>query len=1060
MRRYNLPYVAIGCCALALALGAASRCYAQTTYGSIVGTVRDTTGAVVPNLPVVVTNQATGVKATKNTNETGAYSFTTLFPGKYSIHAEKSGFRSVDVNNIQLEVNQTVRFDLAMQVGQVTESVEVAATLATLATETSDVGQVVESHQVLDLPLNGREYLQLAALTNGVFLTGGKGGESAGPEFSSQGVRMNSDSFLIGGVETRITRNSTYGLSLSVDAIGEFKILQNSFSAEYGRGASIVNATVKNGTNELHGSMFEFLRNNALDARYAYNFTNNSQPLRQNQFGGSVGGPIKKNKLFYFLNYEGQRVRVSNVSNVLEPTAAQFGGDLSTMSSVAKDPSTGAPFQGNIVPASRISQFAKAGADYFTRPSGPSLPGYNLTAFTGEQTRDDQGTVRIDYVFNDNNRFDGFTTMSDYNDFSPSPNPYSGSLSWRKAKPTVGAEYTHIFTPTVLNNFHFGYFHNDMYSGQEQTAKSNLAGTTFGLQNVNPEAWAYAAPGMGIGGFQYAGASEWQPSGALDLNTQYNDQLSVIKGRHIMKFGADLRAVQADDLGWAVQNGTLDFNGQYSGNAMADYLLGLPNYAHIAQRGMGTYSYSLHWGEYSFFAQDDIKVTPQLTVNLGLRYEFVQFPLEAHNQFDNWDFKTMSMLFAGKTMPERILPTPKGNFEPRVGFAYSPRSGWLNKTAFRGGFAIMHGNFRQYESGLQHFQPPYVDESFLYNDTPNPSFTTTTLFPTAVTSLVGADLRNVTINYLKAKSLPTYYEYNFNIQRELPHNVLLQIGYVGTNGVDLPNRYDANQASPFDPNNPLTIAQRVPYPTLGFVSANASTSFSNYNALDIHVERRFTNGFALIAAYSWAKDMEVRSYDNYTIFYENNVRRSYGPGNNAQHAVFSYIYELPFGPGKPLLNKVNRALGYVVGGWQFNGITTINSGFYLSTGSNVNNGVGTRAGNEADATGQPANLPSGQRTTQRWFNTAAFVDPPYTRFGNAGEGVIIGPGSVNFDLSFFKNFNFTEARRLQFRIEMFNGLNHVNLGNPNTNVSDPAHFGTINYAGGARIIQAGAKIYF
>jgi hypothetical protein len=1043
-------------CLVALSLLASPVC-AQTTYGSIVGTARDTTDAVVVGIQVTVTNEATGVTAAESTNQAGNYSFTTLFPGRYRIHAETPGFKPIDVGGIELQVNQSIRFDLTMQVGQLSDKVEVTAGLAALATETSDVGQVVENKQVIDLPLNGRQYLQLAALTNGVFLTGSQGGESAGPQFRSQGVRMNSDSFMIGGVETRITRNSTYGLSLSVDAIGEFKILQNSFSAEYGRGASIVNATVKNGTNEFHGTLFEFIRNNVFDARYAYNFTNTVQPRRQNQFGASVGGPIRKNKLFFFTNYEGLRIRLSNVSNVVEPTAAQLGGDLSTMSAIAKDPDTGAPFPGNIIPVSRISQFAQAGAQYFTRPTGVSLTGYNLTAFTGTQTRDDQGTARIDYVLNENNRFDGFFTMADYYGYTAAANPFSGSLSTRKAKPTVGAGYTRIFSPTLVNNFHFGYFHNDLYSGQEQTASSNLAGTVFGLKNVNPDTWAYAAPGMGISAFQYAGASEWQPTGALDINTQFSDQLTWTRGRQIIKVGADVRLVTADDLGWAVQNGTLNFNGQYTGNSMADFLLGLPSYGHIAQRGTGNYNYGLRWTESSFFFQDDMKLTPQLTLNLGARYELVQFPKEVNNQFDNWDFKTMTMLFAGKTMPERVLPTPKDNIEPRVGLAYSPK--WLPKTVFRGGFAIMHGNYRQYESGLQHFQPPYVDESFLYNDTPKPSFTTTTLFPVPVTDLAGADLTQVTINYLRDKVLPTYYEYNFNIQRELPYNVLLQVGYVGTNGVDLPNRYDANQASPFDPNHPTTIAQRVPYPTLGFVSANASSSFSNYNALDIHVERRYTSGFSLIAAYSWAKDLEVRSYDNYTQFYEDNVRRNYGPSLNAQHAVISYIYELPFGHGKPILGSANRALDYIVGGWQVNGITTFNSGFYLSTSSDMDNGVGSRAGNEADATGQPANLSSG-RTPYHWFNTAAFSNPPYTRYGNAGEGVIIGPGSVNFDFSFFKNFNFTERIRLQFRAEMFNGFNHVNLGNPNTNVSDKAHFGVISSAAGARIIQFGAKIYF
>ena len=562
---------------LLFAAGALSRGYAQTTYGSIVGNARDATGAVVAGLQVAVTNEATGVKATQLTNEVGAYSFTTLFPGKYSIHAASSGFRPVDVNGIQLEVNQTVRFDLSMEIGQVNERVEVAATLATLATDTSDVGQVVENREVVDLPLNGRQYLQLATLTNGVYLTGGQGGESAGPQFKSEGVRFNSDSFLIGGVETRITRNSTYGLSLSVDAIGEFKILQNSFSAEYGRGASIVLATVKKGTNEFHGSAFEFLRNDTLDARYSYNFTNHKQPLRQNQFGASFGGPVRRNRLFFFTNYEGTRIRIANVANVLEPSEAQFGGDLSTMKAVATDPSNGMPFPGNLIPQNRISQFAKAGSQYFTRPTGASLTGFNLTAFTGQQTRDDQGTARVDYVMNEKNRLDGFVTLADYYVYSPAPNPFSGSLSTRQAKPTLGAEYTHIFSPTLLNNLHFGYFHNVLYSGQEKTAGSNVAGTDFGLKNVNPNTWAYAAPGMGISGFQYAGASEWQPTGATDINTQINDQVSITRGRQIMKFGTDLRWVQADDLGWAVQNGTLNFNGQYTGNSMADFLLGLPS---------------------------------------------------------------------------------------------------------------------------------------------------------------------------------------------------------------------------------------------------------------------------------------------------------------------------------------------------------------------------------------------------------------------------------------------------------------------------------------------------
>jgi hypothetical protein len=1050
--------VAIPCFALLLTVLVGLPAIAQTTYGSIVGTAHDSSGAAMPGVRVRAVNHATGVNVAQDTNDSGAYSFTTLFPGNYTIHAETTGFRPVDISGIQLEVNQTARYDLTMQVGQVSERVEVSAALATLATDTSDIGQVIENRQILDLPLNGRQYLQLASLTNGVTLSGSKGGESAGPVFTSQGVRFNSDSFLVGGVETRTVRNSTYGLSLSVDAIGEFKILQNSFSAEYGRAASIVNATIKSGTNDFHGSAFEFLRNNALDARYSYQFSGKKAPLRQNEYGASGGGPILRNRAFFFLNYEGERVRKSGVANVLMPTEAQLNGDLSSMKATAIDPVTGMPFPGNIIPANRISQFAKAGSQYFRRPNGSPLPGFNFTAITGEQSQDDQGTARIDYLLNDKIRFNGFTTFSEFTDFSPAANEYSGSLSTRKTKPTMAVEYTHILSPTLLNNLRFGQYHSVIYSGQEKTAASNLAGTDFGFRNVNPEAYAFAPPGMGISGFQWAGPNAWQPSGATDINTQINDQFSITRGRHIVKIGADLRWLHYDDLGWATQNGEYSFNGQYTGNAMGDFLLGLPSYAHIAQRGLGNYSYGTRWGEYSFFVQDDIKVTPELTINAGLRYELVQFPREINNQFDNWNFKTMSMDFAGKGLAERILPTPKGNVGPRFGIAYAPRA--LPKTVFRGGFAIMYGNYRQYESGLQHFQPPYVDESFLNNDVPNPRFTTATLWPAPVQDLNGVDLTNVTLNYLRDKKVPTYYNWNFNIQKELPFNILLQVGYVGNKGVNLPNRYDANQAVQFDPSNPLPIAARRPYPTLGFISANASSTYSNYNGFDIHVERRFTGGFSLIGNYTWSKSMGIRTFDNYTVMLEDNIRRSYGPQGSAHRSVISYLYELPFGPGKRFLGSSHGVVGQVVGGWQINGITTMQSGAFLSTSSDVNSGTDSRAGNEADATGQPANLARDQRTRAKWFNTAAFVAPPFTRYGNAGEGVILGPGAINFDISMFKDIRPTERTKLQFRLESFNALNHVNLSNPNTNVSDKLHFGVISSAAAARIVQLGLKFYY
>jgi hypothetical protein len=1029
----------------------------QTTYGALVGTARDVTGAVVPGVAVTATNEATNTIAKETTNGVGAYSFNTLIPGNYRIHAELGGFRSVDISGIQLQVNQTARYDLIMQVGQVAEKVEVSARLATLATDTSEVGQVIANREIVDLPLNGRQYLQLASLTNGVVTSGSAGGDNAGPNFTSQGNRASNNSYLVGGIDTRIQRNNTYGVSISVDAIGEFKILQNSFAAEFGRGASVVTSTIKSGSNNLHGTLFEFVRNQIFDSRYSYNFTNTKTPLRQNQFGGSVGGPIIKNKTFFFLNYEGERIRQTGIGYGQMPATQFFTGDLSSMSQIAKDPNTGLPFPGNIVPADRISQFAKAGQKYFRVPAGSPLPNYNYSGLTGTQRRGDQGTVHIDHSISENIRIDGFVTIPDRQDITPALNEYNGTISTMKS-PVWAVQYTHVISPTLLNNFRVGRFRTDMYNGQDASTPTNVALEEFGLKNVRPEEFAYGPPGISINTFQRAGVPDWQPTGATDSNLQFNEQFTWTKAKHTMKFGGDFRWLSWYDLGWAIQNGTYTFNGQYTGNSFADYLLGIPSFAQAALRGTGKYSYTLKQGEYSMYAQDDFKVSPQLTLNYGVRYELVQFPLEINDELSNWDFKNHTMLFAGKELPRRLLPTDKNNFSPRLGAAYNPT--WSPKTVFRGGWSMMYGNFRQYEAALQHFHPPYVNENFIYNDVPKPSFTTANLWPAPVIDFRNGDLSGTTVNYISDKTMPISYQWNFNIQRELPSNLLFQVGYVGNAGRQMQVRYDANQAVQMDPNNPTTINDRRPYKMLGFVSANSSKGYSSYHGMDVHVERRYSNGFSLIGSYTFMKQFGVRTVDNYTVMMIDNIRHSYGPEGNPHRAVISYVYELPIGHGKSFLTSLNPVVDRVIGGWQVNGITTFRSGGYLSVDSNVNNGAGSRAQNRADATGVPANLPSSERTRTRWFNTAAFVDPPFTRYGNSGVGVLMGPGAINFDLSLFKNTRITEGKVLQFRAEAFNAFNNVNLNNPNVNVSDRARFGTITGAASARIMQLGMKFIF
>jgi hypothetical protein len=342
----------------------------QTTYGQVEGNVLDSQGAIISGVKVTVTNEATGERYSQLSNEAGVYSFHTLIPGTYQVHVEMTGFRPVDIRGIALQVNQTARVDLKLEVGALTEAINVEATAPVLSQDTSDVGQVITSSQVTDLPLNGRNFMQLAILTNGVILN--SSAENGAPVVISEGGRRTQNSYLVDGIETRIQREGFYGLNLSIDAIEEFKLMQNTFSAEYGRATAIVNTVVRSGTNSVHGSLFEFSRNDALDARNAFDLTGTLPPLRLNQFGGSVGGPIKRDKLFYFANYEGQRIRTGSTRYALVPTDAQFGGDLRGLATVF-DPQTGSPFPNNQIPTARISQFAKATQTYYLKPNGSPL---------------------------------------------------------------------------------------------------------------------------------------------------------------------------------------------------------------------------------------------------------------------------------------------------------------------------------------------------------------------------------------------------------------------------------------------------------------------------------------------------------------------------------------------------------------------------------------------------------------------------------------------------------------------------------------------------------------
>jgi len=1027
---------------------------AQVTYGSLVGTVRDATGAVAVGAKVTVTNEASGEAYSQTIADLGGYSFKTLIPGTYRIHTELQGFRPVDVRGINLQVDQTARFDLKLDLGNISESVTVDASAPVLSQDTSDIGQVVNERQIVDLPLNGRNFLQLASLTNGVFLQGNT--ESGGPQFTSDGNRVQQNSFLIDGIESRIQREGGYGINLSIDAIQEFKVLQNSYPAEYGRATAIVDTVIRSGTNSIHGTLFEFLRNDALDARNAFDLTSTIPPLRQNQFGGSVGGPIKKEKLFYFLNYEGQRIHAASTQYSNVPTAAMLSGDLSG-TAIAIDPTTNKPFPNNQIPGDRISQFAKASAAYYPAPNNSQFANLNYVSVLSNPTNMDQGTARIDYLVSSKDRLSGHYTDFDYEHISNGALPFTNIQGYSHAR-QGSAEYIHTFGPTLLNTVRFGYSNTNTFFGTDPLLKSSVTGA-FGLQNLSPESGAYAPPQVSVQGYGNFGGSAFYPEGSTDINRQLVDQVAWTKNRHSFKFGTDIRWYRWNDLGYATQDGSYTFNGQYTGNPVADLLLGFPNSAYVDQKGPNSkgFSYRTTNGEYSFYAQDDIRVSSSLTVNAGLRYEYVQWPKEDNNEFASWNFQKGTLDLACKDIPCRVAPSYPNGWSPRLGFAWSPSR--LKKTVIRGGAAIVYSNFRQWEVSLFHFTPPYIYEYFLFNGLPSPSFTTATLWPAVPQNVSQVDFTQTTVNYQNPdKVLPKMYQWNFGVQHELLPNLLLEVRYVGNRGVHLPTRYDANAASEdTDLANPTPVESRRLYQNVGFVSGNSSDGWSSYNALDVRVERRFSGGFSLLGTYTWSKTLGTRNWDNFTVFDIHNISLNYGPVNDITHrAVISYVYELPFGKGKRFAASANGVVNSVIAGWQLNGITSFNSGPALQLYSNVSNNRGNRAGNYPNCVGNPHISHS---TQYEWFNIRAFQDPIAGAYGDCGEGVIRGPGAANWDISLFKNTHILERTTLQFRAEFFNTFNHVNLGGPDTNIDDPT-FGQIHSADAGRIIQLGLKLLF
>ena len=1025
---------------------------AQDT-GTILGTVVDPSGAVVAGAKIELLDVDRKISTQATTNELGEFFFTPVRVGNYEIKASKEGFASVVRSNLMLDVQQRMRVDLTLQVGTVGQSVEVTGASPLLETATSSVGQVVGNKSISELPLNGRDYQQLAVMTSDAVPTGQT---SRGPsDFSANGARPVSNNYLLDGLDNNsyildLQNASSEVMAPSIDALQEFKVQNNSFSAELGRyGGAVINATVKSGANQLHGDAFEFLRNSAMDAN---NFFNNRAglglaPFRQNQFGGTLGGPFLKNKLFFFGSYQGTRVAqgVTYVSTV--PSVNQRNGIFSMP---IYDPATLAGstrtlFPNNTVPSSR---FDPTGAKVAATYPAPNLSGAanNFILNPPNTFTADQFDNRVDYSISAHDLLFGRYSLTESDLVSPgalpapaSGQPAAGEIPITAHNGVLGE--THTFSPTIINEFRGGLSRLDAVRLPE--VRDRII-EDYGFKGIPYYSFITGLPSISVTGFTNLGENSTIPNIKLSQVFQLSDGVDIIHGSHGIKTGADVRYIQSNAFTPSATRGSFGFSGAFTqnpasrsgtGSGLADLLLGIPNSASMTTPTVG----DLRQHYYGFFFQDDWQATPKLTLNLGVRWDLDTPFWDHHNRMSNFVYQPGNPNFGkiilagsqGESIADRaMVQFDKTDIVPRVGLAYRATS----KVVVRAAYGIFNvGTSLSGINGRLSINPPFTASYNYSSDQINPAFTLTTGFPaTALVATINQINRNLnpwdpgmTSGYLE--------QWNFGVEDEFKPNLLATLLYSGSEGHHLFNSRNINQAVP----GPGSIQARSPWPQYNSISVTESNVNSNYHSLQAKLERRFSNGLTFLAAYTLSHfiDNAEPVLDTSGAGIQNAYDLAAERGNSnydVRHRfVTSYAYELPFGPGKKLLSKGVAAA--ILGGWQLNGILAAQSGnpFTPTYSVNVANISGGTQRPDRIASGV---IPYGDRTVSKWFDVSAFVSPPQYSFGDSGRNILTGPRLFQWDSSLFKLVTVRERIRVQFRAEVFNILNHPDFAVPNASI--------------------------
>jgi outer membrane receptor protein involved in Fe transport len=1048
--------------------------FAQVDTGIISGTIRDGQGASVAAATITFVDVSTNATTKTQADGSGDYASPPLRPGEYKIVAEAQGFKTETRTTITLKVQDHLRMDFDMAVGAVSENIDVTSETPIIQSETSSLGQVISSTQITELPLNGRDYIQLATLSTGVVRTssgtnGNSGGSSTGGlnSFVANGTRGTLNNFLLDGIDNNSNDNGGVILRTNVDAIQEFKLQTNSYSAEFGRsGGAVVNAITKSGSNRYHGGVFEFFRNSALDARDYFELpTDSKASFKQNQFGGTLGGALIKDKLFWFGDYQGSRIRNPLNWNSLVPTDAERAGNFAG-DPIIYDPQTGNPFPGNMIPGGRIDPISQAYMNLY--PEANSDGRYII--FPIERDSIDQGDGRLDYNLSARNQFFGRYSQAGRTDIRPAPLP--GLANGGDSSTGIGYEdtqgvsvgFTHTFSPRIVNEFRVGFNHVHIRRGLP------VDGTVLPSDDLRVPGVPDDPRVNGLtlfapsGGYRRVGDPRFAPTLLASQERQIDDVITWVRGSHIFKFGGEMRWSQFNISQEAAPRGQFSFSGQFTqnpitgddGSPLADMLLGLPINARISTV-IGMYN---RQHVPSVFAQDDWKVTPHLTLNLGVRYDYFSPAVEANDRQSNFDYATGTLITAGQNGASRSLVTgDKANFSPRLGFAWTPTAS--ANTVIRGAYGIFFGGQEiRTAAPLQlAYNLPFFYEPSFTSDGVTPLITVSGGFPTLNPSLaVDPGVTSVDSRL----HTPYYQSWNIAVQRSLPGAVSLEVAYAGSKGTHLQGVTDPNQ----DPTpGPGDIQARRPFTEFGSFTAIRNIASSNYHSLQVKAEKHASHGLYFLSAFTYSKAINDLpeiccnapfAQDSYNL----GAERGRADFDQKLRWVLSFDYQLPFGGSRSHID--NRAMNLAFGGWHLGGIYTLASGFPFSPylGFDPSN-TGTQGIVRPDQL-RDGNLPSGQRSPARWFDVDAFAAPTGFAFGNAGRNVLTGPGQNTFDWSLRKEFPVTEAQRVEFRAEFFNAFNHPNFAQPDNFIDDdPGSAGVItSIAIPQRQIQLGLKYSF